>query len=773
MGKSLVLIQALEDLTAIQEELREHPEKLLLVVANNAAAATLEKLGVPFHEEASLLDIATSEQHLFRAPTLSSSWTEGVREAARNRGLGELPDFSAELNWPIELSLNTSHVYGGLLANHDIDRVVMFAGEDVAMLRNGPAPGFIPAFCITRAVVRFLAEQRGIPVDLSPASNTRATLNRPWRPRLALYDRATASPTEVATRFAADRPTAILWREGMWQKEIDAINAVAGQQLGWNVLELSQGDLDLFAPVFDSVAPGEADRFNGELRATLDDQRASASSEHPELFGNPYLRFQFEALAREIGTARRLQQAFRWVVGRLRPEAVFFAHDAFTVERAVQDAAIEHGVATISLFHGGLAPLCGCVGLIGAADVTAVWNRQDCERLSACGFAGRDIAEVGGLRFWDRYEQFKAGKGGRATPQRGKPTTVLVLTSPPHVGLTFRTTNDPLYRRAWEEIVRIAQARDDLSFVIRPHPAYDQVDYFQLIAAEHPAITVSSEGDIQQALQHADAALLMNACSTAALEAMFARVPLLFVTSALEQSAFAADQLRASGISEAPEIGQLESVLDALLYDAEQRTAALQRDGDILAALVGDDATPPATRLEQVIRRVARTEPDRASSGSRKTAPLDRYRVLKERVVRASPLALEEAIVLALSIATWSDLPADALGAFAALERDLRAGGQPANVRRQVIRAGILLAIRKRLQEKRWDSAGRLTLFAMTAAATAGSREYWSLALKSLVVWHPLTHRIGNWVDRRAHAVNHSISKRWRPRFGVSSSAID
>jgi hypothetical protein len=758
MSKTLVLLQTLGHLRRMEQVLDPASSDALLVVADNAVALALEERGIAFLDETAQLDVATAEGNLIDAPRVARRLAQRCAEVAAEQHLPALPDFSGDLQQPIEMSLNASAVYSRIMDEHVVGAVLMFSGAEIGMTRNGPAPAFVPAACITRAVLRHLAEQRGLSVRVVTDDLDGTNRVHPWRPRVALSDRNPSQREQSRSAAPYGKRTALIWRDGMWPAEITTAGDVM-RDLGLTVFELSKADLELFVSQVGLESREDAE-FAGRLAAILESE-CRAESRNPEVFANPHLRFQLAATAVEITQARALQRVFDAIVASLRPSVVVVGHDAFTVERALEQTCTRHMVPVVSLFHGGLTPLSGDVGLLGAADITAIWSRDDRERLAVCGFATRALVEIGSLRFDDRY---RADRGRNGQPRFNAPSrrhpvgqrTIVILTSPTHVGSGFPTVDVASYRKAWKELSAAARRRSDWRFVIRPHPAFDQLEYFAGIVRETSGnVIMSTAVGIEEALRDADLAVLMNYCSTAAIDALFADIPLLFVSSALRPSAFVQDPLRSSGIAEVSDPSHLEDAIERLLQPGAPRTLAIENGKVLLSRIVGDNGTPARARFKCLLHsasRVVQTAPptEPAAREPATWASSHEYQISRGLVGSDAELSVDSAIAMATVLAGWRVEPRVTHALFAELHRELRRSRIPGTTRRGILLAGYLLAIRKRLEEKQWERAAHTCARAVAVKGVSAwrSRDYWLLAIKSLIMWRPTTHRMGNWAHK-------------------------
>jgi hypothetical protein len=788
---TLALIQNVAQLEWLDKSYAGGVDDLILLVGSNAPASLLERRGVRFWDETALVDAATAEKHLLLAPVLASQFFEQCQMLARDDDLGALPDFAGELRLPIEICLNAAYAYRRIMAEQDVQTVLIFDAPDVGMIRNGPAPAFVPALSLSRAVLRFCAEEVNAQVEAVANPWSPPAGNRPWRARVSLDDRL---PPAVGKRVQPARaPWAVIWRDGMWPSEIAISDAQLRTAFDWNVLQLSSADLELFAEAVRPWINATSSEVILELMQRAKLGRAPQST-HPEVFANRYLEFQFHAVAVEVLRAQTQRKVFEAILSSLNSKVVVLQADTFGVERGLEQTAADLSVPTVGLLHGGLGPLSGFVGLVGEPSVTAIWSSEDRTNLEACCQRGKKLVEIGSLKFDSRYRQAidpatipapsvceERDQLDRIISRENKrEVVILLLTSPTRVGLSFPTVDEDRYRQAWDEIIRIASVRTDWKFVIRAHPAFDDLEYYRsIVSRSSNNIVISSELDLGGALRSSDLAILMNYCSTAAVEAMFERVPVLFLSSALRKSRYTGDPLRRNGIYEAASTSAVESLIEAAIEDSPTRERLVSRGIELLATIVGDNGIPAPVRFRRVIESVGNAYPARGTrsldsrsqndsgditSPSGASSAAIGYEQLRNAIGPGGELGRDGAVAMAAVIASLPVEPLGTLSLFRKLRQDLRKTGITERVQRQLLLAGALLTMRKRLEEKQWRDAAAFSLFAMGVCAFSAvtSAEFWSLSVKAAAMSTRATHRAGNWVD----SWTYGLRARLRQRMG-------
>jgi hypothetical protein len=101
-----------------------------------------------------------------------------------------------------------------------------------------------------------------------------------------------------------------------------------------------------------------------------------------------------------------------------------------------------------------------------------------------------------------------------------------------------------------------------------------------------PNLVLLWEAPLDRALAASDVAVLVNYCTTAALEAMLRGLPVVFLRSALYPVEASRDPLEAGGALSVGDVGELEAVLDRLTRDDDFRRTTLARAEPFLASFL-------------------------------------------------------------------------------------------------------------------------------------------------------------------------------------------
>jgi hypothetical protein len=211
---------------------------------------------------------------------------------------------------------------------------------------------------------------------------------------------------------------------------------------------------------------------------------------YPELFGNPFLDFQFRRIWAEMFRAARLAESFQSLLEAVRPSLVVFGYDGFVVERMLERVARREGVPTAALIHGGLTHAAGDRVRRGEADHLLAWGEEDVRGLARYGAAPDRVWRVGSLRYDELYHSAVRREGETRRPLRvqargllnlpPRQPTVLLLTAST-MAMSAPLAHPAKHRETWRQVARLAARRPDLTFAIKPHPGWDHYEFYRIL----------------------------------------------------------------------------------------------------------------------------------------------------------------------------------------------------------------------------------------------------------------------------------------------------
>ncbi len=617
----VVFLSDLSQLGVVEKMMLRQLPDLHVVTSSLTVGAELERLGIPFSDGLSYLEPEEIAHNLRLAYQLTDGWWNEQLGDVEFLGFSLAHIARQELAMPFELCLNAKIAYQRLFASKSVCHIYGFFLPPVAVCRTGPAPAFRPAASVTQAVLLWLAQREGIPVTGLRTYRPLKAEGRQWKPRLTSEDlkKNITNSSFPPSRCPANKPerVVILWRMGLWADEISELERGFASVPGWRLVELSERELTL------GMAEHQKDiydQIDQKLNRAQEAHRSSFNhytGRYPEIFANSYLRFQFERIFAEMRKAVRLGLSFASLLDILQPSLIIFGHEAFAIERALVQIARCNKIPTVGLLHGGLQPKYGRLGVVGDADHIMVWGPNDVRELKWAGIGEERLNQVGSLRF-DRLYRFATTGSKNDNIQSHKiqikqrlrlsihHPVILLLTAPTNVELSQPAADPAGHRKTWYELVALANRRSDLTFVIKPHPAYDFIDFYRYLCDHGPRnLILLKPLNLEVAVQASDVAVLINYCSTAAMEAMLLNVPVVFVRTAIYTTEMHKDIFGERATKQVSSIAELEVTIDRLLSDGTFGCENILDSQQLLQSLLGERGQTALERMMAKLEEIA------------------------------------------------------------------------------------------------------------------------------------------------------------------------
>lgn len=566
--------------------LREVFERCRVVTGDLATIAEAERLGIRTMNEWDYLKSEDVEENFEEAGRLVHGWWGNDRDATRHEGICLAEMASYELAWPFEMCLNSRTIYNRILDALKPRRIHLFEHSKVGVCRTGPVPIHPAAVSVSQAVLRWLSEQRGVEIESHPSP-----------PKLSQRQRSRQIPgptpnplrrTRAAEGRVADH-VLLLLDNGLRPKEAQSLEEIFSRAEGWQVVRLSQFAREAITGWNwgDDVLQRLQCLWAGFVAV-----RGDYKGPHPEIFSNYHLEFQFRRIWDEMILAARLCGPFIALLETIRPEIIVLGHDSFTVERTLVGCARRCRIPTAALLHGGLCSRNGYRFLVGDADRFLVWNETDCTALEGYGVPKEKLCKVGSLIYDERYRRLEAAhdvSDPHRPPSKRTATPIIVfLTAAINSGMAAPQANPGNHHRTWQCLVACARRHPEWTFVIKPHPAYDNYDFYRHLCRFGPAnLRLKEALKLADALACADVAVLVNYCTTAALEAMLVQVPVVFLQTAIYGAPSRADNVGGRGMIVARSVEELERVIGELLENSPAQADLRDEVNALLTDLLG------------------------------------------------------------------------------------------------------------------------------------------------------------------------------------------
>jgi hypothetical protein len=448
---------------------------------------------------------------------LDEAWAmcERVGAALAGRALCGAADVAACCRYDLV------HAFTFLLsARHMIARCMEERGPETVVARGDCARAIHwdpPAYPtdILHAVAAHEAGLRGTPVRLLTVADARADAPRRIRPALSSAPRL---PRQVDVLN-------ICW--GLGRDERAPLTAALGGRDGGRALTVADGPEEATGPhvriesleglpletaaTFAAIDALETEGFPSGV--------ASPQTPIAGLLESPALRFVWSSFCGWMRDAATWYRLGEFLAAACRPRVAVVGYEATGRVRALVRALRENGVETLSIHHSGFSfgttrrRHRGCEGHLAVAG--------DVERESIASARGSPerIHAIGSLRVTSN------GGGAAASAEAARVVLLTTKVADIHVPLS-----DPgALEETWRELAEFARSEPTRRFLIKRHPRYDYACFYEPFLAPSGARLELFEGSTSEALQGAEAAVLVAYGGSVALEATRRGIPVLFL----------------------------------------------------------------------------------------------------------------------------------------------------------------------------------------------------------------------------------------------------
>ena len=553
-----------------------------------AVAYELERRGINFIDEWDYLSAEEIKKSRTNANSMARSWGDGLKDILFDEF--SLTDcVNQDLVYPFEAALNASTIYRKIIEGSSIQSIRGYFLPPKAVIRTGPAPTSRAVNSVSHSILFYYCDKNCIPLEkLVP-------------PKFSF--RRNAIPINVGTfkkanlALSSEKEKILLYTTGMPEKECSKAVDLIDSSANFEVVVVSQASLAV-----------QADRASlPDLQFFLDSLANSCyEKKYPEIYANKYFLFQFERVFSEIATALSYGRMFSALMDLIKPSCVIFGHEAFTIERVLVQVARSKNIPTVSLLHGCLGFKFFHNGVVGYSDNIFVWNTIDIEWLESYGIERSRLKKIGSLRYSEMYKDDFLGididsayLGIKAKLNLGLDQTkplITLLSAEINTGHAAPIANPGEHRKALRELLKFIKNRPDLQFVIKPHPGYDYYDLYELISGDLSNLHFVDQIDLRKVIEASDICCMLNYCTTASLEAMLMRKPVIFVNNAIYNGDDYISSFSAGGLKEVNSIELLIEEIDSILSDPSRRLLEIQQAKSHVINFLGVENNTSATR---------------------------------------------------------------------------------------------------------------------------------------------------------------------------------
>lgn len=602
------------DISQLDYVLAEQPELLRdmrPITGDIVVSFELERLEIDHIDEWDLIEPDEIEKNWNESYELSKSWWD-ERLASTLYGIEALTvSAQQDMVYPFQACLNARTAYGRLLKKFPIEKITGFFLPPVAVIRTGPAPTSRAVRSVSEAVLIYIAEKRGIPL-VKLRSNQPLSKGKANR-----FGHSNDNNLEEIKKYSEKylrRKAVLIYKDGLRSSELAVIKKTVERMGDVTPVFISQEDLKIGSDLKNSNLLLEH-RLN-LFWSKFIEYSENYSGEYPEIFSNSHLYFQFKRIKEEMQAAVEYGDVWGTLLDAVKPAAVIFGFESFTIERVLVGLAQTKNIFVMAMLHGGVMPTMAIRGVAGIADAIMVWNDRDVHALSSYGVALTRLKKIGCIQYEESYLKYAnnllkqqalnniSNQKRRLGFQSDKPLIALV-TAEINTGFAAAVANPRKHRVALKELTSLLDRRPDLQFVIKPHPSFDTYElYRRLINDERPNLKFLEQTNLSDVLDASDICLMINYSTTASLEAMLNKIPVIYLNNAIYKLSDWRDNLSDAGVCRVETTLDMENAIDQLLTDCKFRFLTLIEAEKQLNDIIGWEEKYPSERFVEFLRSV-------------------------------------------------------------------------------------------------------------------------------------------------------------------------
>lgn len=246
---------------------------------------------------------------------------------------------------------------------------------------------------------------------------------------------------------------------------------------------------------------------------------------YPEIFDNPYLHFQFEAIFGELTSSaiQSVNTAYD-VLDSYRPRLLVQCQDFLCPTSCFAQVAKKMGTTTVNLPHSIIGhPAYGDF----VSDYQIVYGKAEQEKLIGYGKNPNHILVTGNILGDSLHDYVKPTANRNNT---GKHLIVVLTGAVDHGIVPY--VDKKLYIQCIEKIVQIAKQDSNVNVILRLHPRTDNREKYERVIEKCRArerVKIEIGGNSCDSFRKASLIVVPGISSGAAVEAAFFGNPILFV----------------------------------------------------------------------------------------------------------------------------------------------------------------------------------------------------------------------------------------------------
>jgi hypothetical protein len=589
----------------------------LPITSDMTVSFELERLGIEFIDEWNFIEPIEIEKNWNEAHSLSYSWWNEEISTTNYKAEPLTKSAQQEMIYPFQACLNARTIYNRIFDKYTIKKISGYFLPNVPVKRTGPIPANRAVQSVSQAVLFYMAENRGISIEKLSSINPMSLgkIN-------SIVDNSQISAIFENPKIneSNKKEVVIVFKDGMRKNEFAQVMKILGKLKDIDTIEISISTLKYFSEKF-SLKTSSKCMLNLFLDKYIQ-YSLSYSGEYKEIFANKFLHFQFESIVSEMKLSTDCGDIFSAFMDILNPSIVIFGHEAFTLERVLVGVAQKRSSCTIGLLHNGVMPKFSIRGVSGISNQVLVWNDFDLDAISTYKSGESKLTKIGSLEYESKYleylkkRDFKSIKLAKQAIKdklrinKDSPL-VLVLTAEVNTGFAAPVAEPCKHRKSIREFISFVDSRPDLQFAIKPHPSFDYYELYKKIKeSDRPNLWYFEDVMLSEIIEASDICLMINYCTTASLEAMLKRIPVLYLNNAVYPLEDWRDNLLAKGVLRVSSVLEMGKEIDKLLENKEEKLQALNEADKQLKEILGIDDLKPTLKFTKFIIEILRSKDD-------------------------------------------------------------------------------------------------------------------------------------------------------------------
>lgn len=437
---------------------------------------------------------------------------------------------------------------------------------------------------LANSAARDAAATLGVSVERLACPPTHVAPSNQSADQQHLWIAAFESPLEPASTVAVG--------QGMWWAEMDALVTSANAHR-LPISAISTAWMHYVLPRSELPHPKIMAWVDRAVRLVAD--RTPALRPALECAG---LRSLFSAWTGLVETGIHYYRFGRIVCDALTPRVVIHGYDIRAPQRCFAQAVWESGAAPLSILHGGINGM-DHEGIRHREAVghLAVWSERDARTLAPARNPAFGIRAIGSLRSDIDRLNIVTREAPQVSRDRGARKPRVVFLTCRISGLYWFTTDIGRHVETWAEIRSLFARHPEWDGLIKTHPRYDHQRLYGDDAL--PDNLRVARVSLDSALEEADAVVMVNLETTAALDAIGRGIPVIHLNTATRGEP---DRwVRDSGVRALRSIAELEAELVRACSDREYAVACAQAPRSKLNEFIAATGAGAVSRLERWI----------------------------------------------------------------------------------------------------------------------------------------------------------------------------